>query len=102
MLHEHEPKIKKKNPITFILETTSQIKVKILIDSDKTIDELIKFYFDEIKRPDLYGEQSIWFLINGKNIIPPYPKESLNKLLVRYDNCKIVKMIVNDSEELIT
>ena len=101
MLHEHEPKIKKKNPITFILETTSQTKVKILIDSDKTIDELIKFYFDEIKRPDLYGEQSICFLINGKNIIPPYPKESLDKLLDKIDNNKIVKMIVNDSEEKI-
>ena len=101
MLHEHEPMTEKRNPIIFIFETTSQTKVRILIDSDKTIDELIKFYFDELKRPDLYGKQSIWFLINEKNIIPPYPKESLEKLLNKIDNYKTVKIIVNDSEDKI-
>ena len=101
MLYEHEPMTEKKNPIIFIFETTNQTKVRILIDSDKTIDELIKFYFDKLKRPDLHGDQSIWFLINGKNIIPPYPKETLDKLLNKIDNYKTVKIIVNDSEDKI-
>jgi len=100
-VHEHEPMDGKKDPLIFIFENTNQNKVKILIDSSKTIGELIKFYFDELKKPDLYGDKSIWFLINGKNIYEYDQEEPLVSLMDKINDFQTITIVVNDSEEKI-
>ena len=99
-LYEYEPRIDKINPIIIIF-LLPIFETKILVDYDKTIDELIKFYFKIIKRPDLYGDQSITFLINARNICPPYPNESVETLLNKIDPQRTVKIIVSDIEDKI-
>ena len=41
------------------------MKWQILIDPYKIVTELIKFYFEIIKRPELFGDLSIRFLLNA-------------------------------------
>ena len=66
---KYEQQVNNKNKkIKIRLETTSQQMVKILIDPNKTVTELIKFYFEIIKRPDLFGDQSISFLFNAQSL----------------------------------
>ena len=43
--HEHEPGIKKDNPILIFFESNYFGNTRIYIDSNKTIDDLIRFYF---------------------------------------------------------
>ena len=63
---EYEPQIKNNNQkIKILLETTSQEKIRIIIDPNKTIRELIQFYFEKIKRPELFGDKSIRFILNA-------------------------------------
>ena len=100
-IYEYEPKIDKKNPIIIIFSAPGFGETKILADYDKTIEELIKFYFIIIKRPDLYGDKSINFLINGSVILPPYPNDSIETLLNNIDNYRTVKIVVNDPEDKI-
>ena len=45
--------------------------------------ELIKFYFEKIKRPELYGDNNIRFLLNA-NLI----EHDSNKLIKTYLNKK--------------
>ena len=61
-------KDKKNSTILIILKTTSQDEVKISINHNKTMGELIKCYFNKIKRKDLYGDESILFMKNAKLI----------------------------------
>ena len=69
--YEYESIIKSDTPkINIVLVTTSQRKIKILINPDKTITELIKFYFEKIKRPELFGDKSIRFIMNAQLILP--------------------------------
>jgi len=49
--------------------TTNQKKIKILIDRNKKMKELIKIFFKKIKRPDLYNDKDIAFLKNGRNYL---------------------------------
>ena len=65
-IYEYEPKIRNMNKkIEILFETTSQLRVKIKIDPDKTIGELIKFYFKIVNKPNLYGDPNIRFIINA-------------------------------------
>ena len=72
---------------------------KILIDSSKTIDELIRFYFEISKRKDLYGDESIIFLIGGKPILPPYPKENIATLKSKIIKSGTIRIVVHDIED---
>ena len=91
-IFEYEPKIKGeclKKRINFM--TVTQRKTKILIDPNKSMNVLIIFYFEVIKRPELYGDSSIRFLMygnliphNSKNLIKKYinPKNDINTIVV--------------------
>ena len=71
----------------------------ILIDSSKTIDELIRFYFEISERKDLYGDESIIFLIGGKHIVPPYPKENIATLKNKIIKSETIRIVVHDIED---
>ena len=91
--------VKEKNnnqKINIILITTSQIKIKILIDTNKKMKDLIKCYFEIIKKPDLYGDESIRFIINANFI--PQNSEDLIKNYVKKDNEVI---LIDDLEDKI-
>ena len=98
-IHEYEPENDKENPIIIIFNSPVIGDTKILIDYNKTIDELIKFYFKIIKRPDLYGNQNIIFLINGESILPPYPNTSIEALISNIQNYRTIRIVVNDFED---
>ena len=97
-IFEHNPRSDKDNPfkITFINQTFGN--VDILIDSKETIDELIKFYFETCGKKDLYGDNSILFLINGKNISFPYPKDFVETLKSIHVNSESIEIIVIDND----
>ena len=95
----HEPEKEKENPIKIIFVNLSRGDINILIDSKKTIDELIEFYFKQIGRNDLYGDGSILFLIEAKNIKPPYPKEPIETLINKIINLKTLKIVVIDYKD---
>ena len=97
-IYEYETTNDKENPILLIF-TLSGVETRILIDYNKTIDELIRFYFNNIGRPDLYGDPSIYFLIGGNNITPPYTKASVETL--RKFELKSIRIIVEDSQDKI-
>ena len=65
MIYEYQPENHTKNKLIIALETTSQYQINILIESDQTMEELIKFYFETIKKPELFGDNSIRFLLNS-------------------------------------
>ena len=91
---EFEPQIKSKK-VKILLETTSQGKIKIIIDPNKSIKELIKFYFEKIKRPELFGDQNIRFILNA-NLI----SQDSNQPIKTYLNKKVdVNTIVIDDLE---
>ena len=52
----------------FIFQTTAQKTVEIEIEEDKNILDLRKLYFETIKKPELYIDKSICFLVNGGNL----------------------------------
>ena len=80
-----EPKIE------IIFTTGFQKYTKIIIDPNKSVNDLIKFYFEKIKLPNLIGDPSITFAKNGelldsKNLIKTYIKKSyLNFMIFVYD-----------------
>ena len=86
---------------TFIFETTSQNRIEILIESDKTYGELIESYFKKIKRPDLFTDKTITFLFSG-NLIPKDSKDIIGKKYIdKKSKDHIYKIIVNDLDDKI-
>ena len=81
------------NDVEIIFTTSKQSKIKIIIDSNKTMGELIKTYFKKIKRLDLFGDSTIIFLIDAKTInhdsndlIKNYiNKENINNVILVFD-----------------
>ena len=96
---EHDPQNDKDNPIKIIFQNPGIGVTSILIDSKETIDELIKFYFKACGRLDLYGDNTIFFLVNGKSIVPPYPKDFVETLKNKFVNSKTIRICVNDSDD---
>ena len=91
-------KSNEQNIIIVEFETTSQYKIKISFHSDKTVKELIKFYFETIKKPHLYGNMNIRFLLNG-NFVHQDSKDSIKEL---FKNKNITyKFIVDDLNDII-
>ena len=72
--------------------TTSQMKLYITIESDKKMEDLIKFYFQIIKKPNLYNDKNIIFLKdatliqrNCKDSVAQYFKEKNNNVILVVD-----------------
>ena len=95
---EYKPEKDMDNPMKIIFVNQSLGDTHILIDSKETIDELIKFYCEQIRRKDWYENKSILFLIDGKNIIPPYPKEPIETLINKVVNSETIRIIVKDNQ----
>ena len=71
----------------------------IYINPKKTIEELIKIYFETIKRSDLYGDKEIVFLTDGKNISVPYPKDPVESLKNNAVNSNTINIIISDQND---
>ena len=94
--YEYEPHIKSESAkIKILLVTTSQKKLKILIDPNKTMTELIKFYFSVIKRQELFGDPSIRFLFNSF-FIPHNSKDLIKKYINNFNDVNTI--VINDLE----
>ena len=61
--------------------------------------ELIKFYFDEIKRGDLLGDNTIHFLFNGR--IYSHFSDDLIKDIDIFGNEGSMLILVNDLDDKI-
>ena len=72
--------------------------MRIIIDPNKTIRELIKFYFEKIKRPELFGDKSIRFILNANLIM-----HDSNNTIKSYLNKKMTMntIVVDDLEDKI-
>ena len=97
--HEHEPGIKKANPILIFFEGAEFGNIRIYIDSNKTIKELIRYYFDEIKRPELYDDKSINFLVGGECLHFPYSETPIKNLISKNDPYETITFVVNHNKE---
>ena len=98
-IFEYEPYNNKNNPMLIIFQNPRFGDSNILIDSNKTIDELIKFYFEISGRKDLYGDESIIFLIRDNSIAPPYPKENISTLKNEITKSGTIKIVVVDNDK---
>ena len=84
--------------VKFILETISQYKVFISFDPNKTMKELIQFYFQKIKKPYLYGDPDIRFLFCAKFI--PHDSNDLIKMHIKDYNSTYI-FVIDDVEDKI-
>jgi len=82
----------------FIFKTTAQKTVEIEIEEDKNIQDLIKLYFETIKKPELYGDESILFLVNG-NILPLDPNVVIKEKFK--DRNEAIVILIDDNDEKI-
>ena len=98
-IYEHEPQNDKENPMKIIFQNPIFGDYNILIDANKTIDELIRFYFEISGKQELYRDGSIIFLISGKLIVPPYPNDAVETLKNRIVNSKTIKIIVQNNND---
>ena len=97
-IFEYEPYNNKNNPMLIIFQNPRFGDSNILIDSNKTIDELKKFYFEISGRKDLYGDESIIFLIRDNSIAPPYPNENISTLKNEITKSGTIKIVVVDND----
>ena len=93
---EHKSKNNDKK-IKIELSTTNQYKTKIFIDSKNTMEQLIKSYFKIIKKPELFGDKNVRFLLNG-NFIPQNSQQLISEYLMGDNNLFI---LIDDLEERI-
>ena len=100
-VNEHQED--KTNQIIINFIDTRMNESKILIDSNKTIDELIRFYFEINGRSDLYGDPSIIFLSCGKVISYDFKKKKTIKELMNelgeFDRIYIIVCDIDDKME---
>ena len=100
--NQHEPGLKKANPILIFFESAEFGTIRLYIDFNKTIDELIRCYFNEIKRPELYRDKSFSFLVDGECLHFPYSKYSkapVENLISKIDPFKTITIVVNHNKE---
>ena len=88
----------KGNKIKVTFMNTAGSKVIILINPNRTIKELVKYFFKIIQRPSLYKEENICLLINGGNI-DRKSKNEIKSLFQLSDEKKELTIIVDDSDE---
>ena len=65
IFEREKPKV---NPRTFLFLTTGQMKLYITIEADKKMEDLIKFYFQIIEKPNLYNDKDIIFVKDARTI----------------------------------
>ena len=85
------------NLVTIHFEITSQIRRTVVINENKKIEELIKFYFKTLNQPELFGDPCIRFICNAK-FLKHNSKYLVKSLKRKY---KYIYIIVNDFEEKI-
>ena len=85
--------------VTILLVTTSQTRIEIKIDPEKTVKELIQFYFEKINRPELYGDPNIRFLSNAKLL--SHDSNDLIKTYLSKTNKEKITIVVDDLEDKI-
>ena len=85
------------NKILITFETSGQFSDSISIESNKTIGELIKLYFEKIGKKDLIGEESIYFLMNG-NIIDRNSTSLIKAFFNKYHVGTIIMVIDHDNK----
>ena len=88
----------KGNKIKVTFMNTRESKVIILINPNRTTEELVKYFFKIIQRPSLYKEENIGLLINGGNI-DRKSKNEIKSLFQLSDEKKELKIIVADPDE---
>ena len=97
--YEYQPDVQSAIPkVNVILETTSQNKIKIIIDPEKPMNELIQFYFQIINQPTLYRDSSIRFLMNA-NLIMHDSKELIKNYINKKNEFNVI--IVDDLDDKI-
>ena len=79
-----------------IFEDSSQYKVQISIEPEKTIQELIKYYFEVRNRKDLFRDKTISFMLNG-NVIFHDSKDLIKTYINENNDVNII--VVNDVED---
>ena len=98
-VYEYEPQVTNYNQKKkIIFYTTSQERLTILIDPNKTMEELIKFFFEKAQRPDSFGDPDIRFIMNSKLILND-SKELINNYINPFNKTNII--IVDDVENKI-
>ena len=87
----------KGNKIKVTFMNPRESKVIILINPNRTIKELVKYFFKIIQRPSLYKEENICLITNGGNI----DRKSKNEIksLFQLDEKKELIIIVFDLDE---
>ncbi len=87
-------KIKKpKQKINVCFETISRFKKLIIVDYGTSICDMIKKYFNEIGRPELFGNKYICFIYNASKL-NPYDNSKVENLFP--ETFLIHKIIVHD------
>ena len=74
--------------VVHFITQNQQIEVEIMIEEDKTVEELIKLFFKSINRPDLFGDKAIVFLFAGN------ARWHHSKELIKIFSIKIMIIIV--------
>ena len=79
----------------FTFETTSNIRLKLVFDNYSTNEELLKAFFDEVGKPELFGkEDKIKFLYNGGKI--KYKGKEIIEATFTDNNPRIVVIDTNN------
>ena len=61
----------------FIFKSTSQCEMQVVVDTDETMEQLIKKYFETIEKKNLFGDEKIVFIWNAEVI--PHNSKNLIK-----------------------
>ena len=88
----------KGNKIKVTFKNLRESKVIILINPNRTIKELVKYFFKIIQRPSLYKEENICLITNGGNI-DRKSKNEIKSLFQLSDEKKELIIIVFDLDE---
>jgi len=98
--NRNEAKLKNLSPEykKVIFKTTSQYNKEIYIEPNKTINELIKLFFKEMNKPELFNDNDIAFLCNGSRL-NKNSKISVSELffLTGLINIEVPLIIVRDT-----
>ena len=70
-----------------------------MIDPNKTMRELIKIFFDKIKRGDLFGDENILFLYAAK-IFSHYSDDLIIDIIGNNDTMTILVEVLDDKIKL--
>ena len=88
---EFNDELSSSEKIEILFQTTTQYKIKISIDKNETIENLIKLFFKKVGHPNYFGDDNIVFLYKGNvfwhrshNLVKDYIKNE-NEIIVVHD-----------------